>query len=109
MKAKETTSLGWRRSERWRRCSEEAGLLQLELIHLCLTIHLDNEGDDEDEESRASDPCSLTSAPKELFRDGGNLTGSIPPFDNDRSLRDLSEDASILATRSRKPPSLRRH
>ncbi|ONK70826.1 uncharacterized protein A4U43_C04F1930 [Asparagus officinalis] len=79
--------LYWNRGERRRGSSsggstEEAGLLELELVHLLLAIHLDDEGDDEDKEGRAGDPGGARCASRGVLGDdagvGGGLLRSVP-------------------------------
>lgn len=73
--------------------AEEGGLLHLELVELLLAVHLDDEGDDEDEKSGAGDPGSLAGAPEELLRHGAGLGGRHLAPGDDPGLRDRARHA----------------
>lgn len=90
--------------------------MNLELVHLLLPVHLDDQGDHKDEEGGAGDPGGSASAPEELLGDGRGLGGGELPAVNDGGLRDGArepgEDTLAVAARPReRPPSTlgRRH
>lgn len=53
--------------------AEEASLLQLQLVNLLLPVHLDDQGNDEDEEGGASYPRRLSGAFQEALRYAGGV------------------------------------
>lgn len=55
--------------------TEEAGLLELEVVELLLAVHLDDEGNDEDEEGGADDPSGLAGALEKLLGDEAGVAG----------------------------------
>lgn len=67
-------------SDRWRDAggggsTEEAGLLELEVVELLLAVHLDDERHDEDEEGGADDPSGLAGALEQLLGDEAGVAG----------------------------------
>lgn len=76
-----STFLAWLRMRKQyislRGCAEQAGLLQLELVELLLTVHLDDERHDEDQERGSSYPRRLSGAPQELLGDEAGVGGRL--------------------------------
>ena len=62
-------------------------MLHLELVHLLLAIHFDDERDDEDEESAAGDPGGLAGALEKLLGDDGGVGRSLAALEKDGGLR----------------------
>lgn len=57
--------------------SKDVSLLRFEFIDLLLTIHGNDERDNEDEETGSSDPCCLAGAAEELLCDEDGVGGGF--------------------------------
>lgn len=90
------------------RGAEEASLLELELGHLLVTVHLDDERHHQDEEGGSSDPGGLARALQELLAHEYGVAGGLPPTRDDGRLtqpRDYAGTRVALLA----PPIRERH
>ncbi|KAA8543417.1 hypothetical protein F0562_021088 [Nyssa sinensis] len=74
------------------RGTEQASLLQLELVQLLLAIHLDDQRHDENQEGGSGDPRSLSGALQELLGNDGSVGGGLLALEDDWRLRDCCRD-----------------
>lgn len=79
------------------RCrTQEAGLLELEVVHLLLAVHLDDQRDEEDEEGSAGDPGGLAGAFEQLLGNESGVRYCLLAPRDDWGLRELSNYATLL-------------
>lgn len=76
--------------------SEDASLLGLELVDLLLTVHGDDERNDEDEEGGSDDPRGLAGAAEELLGDEGGVGDRFLGVADDGGFRNPREGKALL-------------
>lgn len=69
-------------------------MLQLELVKLLLTVHLDNQGHHEHEKCGPDDPGGFSGALEEFFSNEGGIRRRFPALIDDRRFGDAREDST---------------